>query len=322
VAGDNCFWSNGSANFPSTHGHNGRVTRFYRTDPLGLRVLAALASGGATASEVATRVGEREEKVELILERGVTERLVTRQDLDATPAYTLTTKGLEAVGVYQGVQEAVDGVGRVDLGAATRMVMEQYEAAGEVAATNALREQAPWPVDDASRDRVLAALNDAYARGALTKDQLDDRTVRALSGTTMGDVRVAGEGVIELPPALPSGLGASTAGHAPIGLQVNSALTEVRWRRVGYAGAMFVLGLFLLVFQPVLGLVVLLAGLALGGIAVRPLLRAGSVRITNCSQRPPSADAQGPRSNVRRPLKDHGGVRRSRPRVHSAQKPS
>jgi hypothetical protein len=37
----------------------------------------------------------------------------------------------------------------------------------------------------------------------------------------------------------------------------------------------------LLVFQPIVGLVVLLSGLALGGIAVRPLLRTGSVRITH-----------------------------------------
>jgi hypothetical protein len=248
---------------------------------LELRVLAALVSGAATAGEVATKIREPEEKVQPVLERGVAEQIVTRHDLAATVAYSLTTKGLEGVGVYQGVQAAVDGVGHVDLGAATRLVMEQYDAAVDVAAMKAVGEQARWPVDDPSRERVLAALNDAYARGALTKDELDDRTGRALSGVTMGEVRAAGEGVIELPPALNSVLAARTAGHAPIQLQVNPALSQVRWRHVGYAGAMTVLGLFLLVFQPILGLVVLVAGLAVGGFAMRPLLRAGSVRITH-----------------------------------------
>jgi hypothetical protein len=257
------------------------VTRFYRTDPLELRVLAALAPGAATVGEVAARVGESEERVQLVLERGVAEQIVTRHDIAEAAAYSLTAKGLEAVGVYQGVQAAVDDVGHVDLAAATRLVMEQYDAAGEVAAANAVREQAPWPVDDSSRDRVLAALNDAYARGALSRDELDDRTGRALSATTMGDVRAAGEGVIDLHPVLPTGLGAPTAGHAPTELQVNPALSRVRWRHVGYAGAIVVLGLFLLVFQPILGLVVIVAGLTLGGMAVWPLLGTGGVRITH-----------------------------------------
>ncbi len=255
------------------------MTRFYRTDPLDLRVLAALAPEAATSGEVAVKVCEPEETVKAILERGVNEQMVMRHDLAATPAYSLTAKGLEAVGVYQGVQGAVDGVGHVDLGAATRMLVEQYDAAGEVAARNAEREQASWPADDATRDRVLAALNDAYARGALTKDELDDRTGRALSSTMMGELRAAGDGVIELPPALSPGLGAPTMGHAPTELQINPALTQVRWRYVAYAGALIVLALLLLVFQPILGLVVLLAGFALGGISLRPLWRTGSFHI-------------------------------------------
>ena len=258
------------------------MTRFHRTDPLELRVLAALASGAATAGEVATRVDDSEKNVELILTRGVAEQVVTRNDLAGAATYSLTAKGLDAVGVYQGVQGAVDDVGHVDLGAATRMVMEEYGAAREVATSNALREQAGWLADDASRDRVSAALNDAYARGALTKDELDDRTSRALSATTMGALREAGEGVVELPPAQPSRESRAPAlGYSPARLQVNPALAQVRWRSVGYGGVLVVLGLFLLVFQPVVGLVVLLAGLALGGMAARPLLRTGSVRITD-----------------------------------------
>jgi hypothetical protein len=258
--------------------HTVRVTRFYRTDPLELRVLAALASGASTAGEVADDVGDSEKAVERILERGVAEDFVIRHDLAEPAAYSLTAKGLEGLGIYQSVQGAVDGVGRVDLGAATRMLMEQYDAAREDATTNALRQQAGWPVADVSRDRVSAALNDAYARGALTKDQLDERTDRALSATSMGDLREAGEGVIELPPVLPNGLGGSTVGNEPRRVQINPALAEVRWRQVWCAGVLLVFGLFLLVFQPVLGLAVLFASLALAGIAVRPLLRTGSAR--------------------------------------------
>jgi hypothetical protein len=257
------------------------MTRFYRSDPVELRVLAALAPGAAGAGDVAARIGEPRDVVEPLLERAVAEQLVMRHDLAAPSAYSLTAKGLEAVGVYQGVQGAVDAVGHVDLGAAARMMAQQYDAARDVAATDALREQAGWPVDDASRDRVSAALNDGYARGALSKEELDDRTSRALSATTMGDLRVAGEGVIELPPRLPGGLSMPALGHEPSRLQVNSALPQVKWRYVGCACALVVLGVLLLVFQPIVGLVLLLSGLALGGIAVRPLLRTGSVRITH-----------------------------------------
>ena len=56
---------------------------------------------------------------------------------------------------------------------------------------------------------------------------------------------------------------------------------KVQWRHVVYAAAYVLLGLFLLLFQPVVGLVALAAGLVLGGVSLRPLFRTGSVRVTS-----------------------------------------
>jgi hypothetical protein len=252
----------------------------HRPEPIEIRVLAALAGGAATPADVATGVGEPVDVVGPLLERALAEQAVRRLDLAGGPTYLLTPKGLEIVGVYQGVSGAVDGSGHVDLGAATRLVMQQYDAARDEAEADALREQAAWPVDDAARDRVTAALNDAYARGALTDEQLAARTDRALAATTMGDLRAAGDGVVQLPAVLPSGVSVphrTSAGGAR--LSVNPVLLQVRWRWLGYAAALVVVGLALTVVQLVVGLVVLLSGLVLGGWTLRPLLATGTTRV-------------------------------------------
>lgn len=256
------------------------MARFFRSDPVEMRVLTGLAAGPASVDELAAQVGQPADVVSRILERAVAAGSVATSDLSGAP-YSLTPEGLEAVGLYQGVQGAVDASGHVDYGAAARLVMEQYQASKEVATEEAVREQAAWTADDAARNRVSAALNDAYARGAITREQLDDRTGRALSATTMGELRKAGEGVIDLPPVLPSGLsGISVGGQGPQ-VQVNPALGDVRWRLVGYAAGLVLLGLFVLMFQALVGLAVVVAGLALGGAGLKPLLRTGRVRVTN-----------------------------------------
>jgi hypothetical protein len=95
--------------------------------------------------------------------------------------------------------------------------------------------------------------HDAYARGALTKQQLDERTAHALTATVMGDPRAVADGVVELPPALRTGLGPVSVGRGSPNLQVDAALAQVRWRYVGYAAGLVLLGLFLLLIQPVIG---------------------------------------------------------------------
>jgi hypothetical protein len=251
-------------------------------DPFVLRVLGALTSGVESATSVAERIGANSQDVSTLLEQGAREGLVTRLDLAGTPIYQLTPKGLEVVGVAQGVESAVDDHGHVDLGAAARMVMEQYQAAKHVATEEAVHDQASWPTDDATRDRVSEALDDAFARGALTKDQLDERTDRALTATTMGEVRAAGEGVIDLPPAPPTDVAAprpATSWATPT-IEVNPAVKQVKWRHVVYAALYVVVGMFFLVFlTPVVGLVAIAAGLAIAGVALRPLLRTGNASI-------------------------------------------
>ena len=81
--------------------------------------------------------------------------------------------------------------------------MDGYQAARGAAVEQALRAQADWLANDGVRDRVTSALNDAYAQGALTQEELDTRTQAALSATTMGQLRAAAHGVLDLPPLLP-----------------------------------------------------------------------------------------------------------------------
>ncbi len=257
------------------------MARFHRSDPVEMRVLAGLTAGPASAGDLAAQVGQPPDVVTRVLEQAVAAGSVAVSDLAATPSYSLTAEGLEAVGLYQGVQGAVDDSGHVDYGAAARLVMEQYQASKDVATEEAVREQAAWAADDATRDRVSAALNDAYARGAITREQLDDRTGRVLSATTMGELRELGQGVIDLPPVLPSGISGVTVGGQGRQVQLNPALRDVRWRLVGYAAALVLLGFFLLVLQPLVGLAVVVVGLVLGGVGLKPLLRTGRVRVTN-----------------------------------------
>jgi hypothetical protein len=83
---------------------------------------------------------------------------------------------------------------------------------------------------------------------------------------------------------MPSGTPADPAGPAPdeavlSGPQAAPAVTTgepsvgVRWRHVVYAAAYVVLGLAVVLLQPVVGVLLVLAGIALGGYTLRPLLR-------------------------------------------------
>jgi hypothetical protein len=56
---------------------------------------------------------------------------------------------------------------------------------------------------------------------------------------------------------------------------------QVKWRHVVYAVAYVVLGLFFLVFlHTVVGLFAVVAGVVIGGVALRPLLRTADARVT------------------------------------------
>jgi hypothetical protein len=171
------------------------------SDPIELRVLDALVHTDRS-DDVAALVGQPAATVAPALEWAVAQGLAARLDLQAGASYTLTPRGLETVSMRQQIAQAVNVDGRVDFSAATQLVMDGYQAAREAAVEQALRDQADWLANDGVRDRVTAALNDAYARGALTHEQLDTRTTAALSATTMGELRAAAHGVLDLPPLL------------------------------------------------------------------------------------------------------------------------
>jgi hypothetical protein len=195
----------------------------HRSDPLEIRVLAALMSGAGTAADVAMRTAQPEAVVGPVLEQAVAEQTLTRIDFAKTPAYSLTPKGLHVVGLHQGGHEAVDDAGRVDAGPAARLAMEQDVAAREAATDHAVPEQ----------------------------------------------------------PGRSAEVAPVAEGPSETGVVVRSPLREVTWRHVVYAAAYVVIGSFLLLLQPVVGVVVVVAGLALGGYTLRPLWRSGSGRITS-----------------------------------------
>lgn len=115
-------------------------------------MLAALMSGAATAVDVAMRTGEPMSLVAPVLDRAVADQTVTRIAIAGPPAYSLTPKGLHAIGVREGSPEAVADAGQVDLEAAPRPVVEEQDV---TAARGAVPGQAAPPADDATtRDRV------------------------------------------------------------------------------------------------------------------------------------------------------------------------
>ncbi|MGC4110569.1 MAG: DUF1707 domain-containing protein [Nocardioides sp.] len=244
---------------------------YHHTESFELRVLGALASGASRPEEISAGLNEPLARIQTTLDWAVGAEAVSRLDAPSGATYSLTPKGLEIVGLAQGVDAAVGAHGRVDVGAATRLVMEQYDAAREVATENAERDQADWAPGDSDRDRVTSALNDAYARGALTKEQLDDRTGRALAATTMGELRGAADGVLDLPPVLNTGIGRISGQPHVASVEINPALRKVRWHHLLYAAAYVVIGFLVTFLSTVVGLIAIVAGLGLAAWTLRPL---------------------------------------------------
>jgi len=191
------------------------------SDPVEIRVLAALMSGAATALEVAIRAGESVEVVGPVLDRSVLDETVIRLGRGGTPSYSLTPKGLRAIGLHQGGPGPGDGAGQVDP-AVVPTVTEKHDVA------------------DATRDSAF-----------------------------------------DLPPVLPSDAGPE-ADEPHLDLPgVEPVPSQVRWRHVVYAALYVLVGLAFLLLAPVVGVVVIIAGLVLGTFALRPLWRPHPARTTN-----------------------------------------
>ena len=121
--------------------------------------------------------------------------------------------------------------------------------------------------DDASDDHVSSVPDDAR-RAAATDDAPRDA---APAGAALTEEPLA--------PVAPMGLGPGTASG---GTSVSTDPTpspRVRRRHVVYAVGYVVVGLLLLTVTPILGGLAMLAGLALGGFALRPLFTSSSTRV-------------------------------------------
>ncbi len=83
-----------------------------------------------------------------------------------------------------------------------------------------------------------------------------------------------------LPPAAPTGLGPGTASGGT-SISTDPAPTpQVRRRHVAYAAGYVVIGLLLLAVQPILGGLAVVAGLVLGGYALRPLFATSTTKVS------------------------------------------
>jgi hypothetical protein len=85
----------------------------------------------------------------------------------------------------------------------------------------------------------------------------------------------------QLPPVAPTGIGPGTASGGT-SVSTNPALPpQVRWRHVAYAAGYVLIGLVLLAFQPLVGVLAVIAGIVLGGYALRPLLATRRTRVNS-----------------------------------------
>lgn len=92
--------------------------------------------------------------------------------------------------------------------------------------------------------------------------------------------RPVDEGVLEPPPEPPAVIDPSLVEAPDHQAQAVPASQKVTWRHVVYAVAYVLVGLFLMLLQPVIGLLAVLAGLVLGAYALRPLWRSREKRVT------------------------------------------
>ncbi len=83
----------------------------------------------------------------------------------------------------------------------------------------------------------------------------------------------------QLPPVAPTGIGPGTASGGTSVSTDPAMPPPVRWRHVAYAAGYVLIGLVLLAFQPIVGGLAVIAGLILGGYALRPLLATRRTRV-------------------------------------------
>ncbi len=133
-------------------------------------------------------------------------------------------------------------------------------------------QDAQGAVDDAPRDPVSAAPVDAAAPVGEQLPPVAPVEERPPSVTPIEE---------QPPPVAPAGIGPGTASGGT-SVSTDPALPPpVRWRHVAYAAGYVLIGLVLLAFQPFVGVLAVIAGLVLGGYALRPLLATRRTRVNS-----------------------------------------
>ena len=167
-------------------------------EPIEVRVVDALARGVDTVPELAQALGDPAPEVAAAVSWAVEEGLATRMPLTQGEHLALTERGLTLAAIQQRLASAVRPDGEIDLATLGRQVGETWQAAQEGRAAERARSEAHLLADDADRDAVVARLNDQYAQGAISLDELERRSTLALTGHTRGDLAAATAG-LEVP---------------------------------------------------------------------------------------------------------------------------
>jgi DUF1707 SHOCT-like domain len=167
-------------------------------EPVEVRLVDALARGVDTVPQLAEALGVPAPEVAAAVTWAVDEGLATRMPLAQGEHLALTERGLTLAAIQQRLASAVGPDGEVDLATLGRQVGETWQAAQEGRAAERARSEAHLLADDADRDAVVARLNDQYAQGAISLDELERRSTLALTGHTRGDLAAATAG-LEVP---------------------------------------------------------------------------------------------------------------------------
>ena len=158
----------------------------------------ALACGVDTVPELAQAVDVPAPEVAAAVDWAVREGLATRMPLADGEHLALTERGLTLAAIQQRLASAVRPDGEIDLATLGRQVGETWQAAQEGQAAERARSEAHLLADDADRDAVVARLNDQYAQGTISLDELERRSTLALTGRTRGELAAATAG-LEVP---------------------------------------------------------------------------------------------------------------------------
>ena len=149
-----------------------------------MRVLDVVAGGTDTVPAVAAALGVERSAVESVARWGADKGLLERRD----DTLELTAQGRFVAGIRGTAARGVRSDGSFDLPGVAGTLGEAFAAARAGEERQRAADEAPVRADDADRDVAVRRIEDAYASGALTLDEMNQRTQKALSAITHGEL--------------------------------------------------------------------------------------------------------------------------------------